>query len=103
MVYPHDDAPAAELRELARQNRELSSRNRKLAELLKTSRDKLNDLYAKVEELNEPASTYGIYLAPAPRDGEAEVHTSGRRMRLKVSPLVDPAAVSYTHLRAHET
>lgn len=93
MVYPHDDAPAAELRELARQNRELSSRNRKLAELLKTSRDKLNDLYAKVEELNEPASTYGIYLAPAPRDGEAEVHTSGRRMRLKVSPLVDPAAL----------
>lgn len=93
MAHPHDDATAAELRELARQNRELSSRNRKLAELLKTSRDKLNDLYAKVEELNEPASTYGIYLAPAPRDGEAEVHTSGRRMRLKVSPLVDPAAL----------
>ena len=91
MVHPHDDTPAAELRELARQNRELGSRNRKLAELLKTSRDKLNDLYAKVEELNEPASTYGIYLAPAPRDGEAEVHTSGRRMRLKVSPLVDPS------------
>ena len=93
MAHPHDDTPAAELRELARQNRELTSRNRKLAELLKTSRDKLNDLYAKVEELNEPASTYGIYLAPAPRDGEAEVHTSGRRMRLKVSPLVDPAAL----------
>ena len=93
MVHPHVDAPAAELRELARQNRELTSRNRKLAELLKTSRDKLNDLYAEVEELNEPASTYGIYLAPAPRDGEAEVHTSGRRMRLKVSPLVDPAAL----------
>ena len=93
MAHPHDGTPAAELRELARQNRELTSRNRKLAELLKTSRDKLNDLYAKVEELNEPASTYGIYLAPAPRDGEAEVHTSGRRMRLKVSPLVDPAAL----------
>ena len=94
MVQPHDDAPAAELRELTRQNRELTSRNRKLAELLKTSRDKLNDLYAKVEELNEPASTYGIYLAPAPRDGEAEVHTSGRRMRLKVSPLVDPSELT---------
>ena len=93
MAHPHDGTPAAELRELARQNRELTSRNQKLAELLKTSRDKLNDLYAKVEELNEPASTYGIYLAPVPRDGEAEVHTSGRRMRLKVSPLVDPAAL----------
>ena len=87
----HDDAFGPELRELKRKNRDLGSRNEKLAELLKVSRDKLNDLYAKVEELNEPASTYGIYLAPAPRDGEAEVHTTGRRMRLKVSPLVDPS------------
>ena len=87
----HDDAFGPELRELKRKNRDLGSRNEKLAELLKVSRDKLNDLYAKVEELNEPASTYGIYLAPAPRSGEAEVHTTGRRMRLKVSPLVDPS------------
>ena len=62
----HDDAFGPELRELKRKNRDLGSRNEKLAELLKISRDKLNDLYAKVEELNEPASTYGIYLAPAP-------------------------------------
>ncbi|WJY97576.1 proteasome ATPase [Corynebacterium fournieri] len=89
----HDDAFGPELRDLKRKNRELGSRNEKLAELLKNSRDRLNDLYAKIEELNEPASTYGIYLAPAARDGEAEVHTSGRRMRLKVSPLVDPSAL----------
>lgn len=91
MPTVHDDAFGPELRDLQRKNRELSSRNEKLAELLKTSRDKLNDLYAKVEELGEPASTYGIFLAPAARSGEAEVHTSGRRMRLKVSPLVDPS------------
>lgn len=91
MPTVHDDAFGPELRDLQRKNRELSSRNEKLAELLKTSRDKLNDLYAKVEELGEPASTYGIFLGPAARSGEAEVHTSGRRMRLKVSPLVEPS------------
>lgn len=89
----HDDAFGPELRDLQRKNRELGTRNEKLAELLKTSRDKLNDLYAKVEELNEPASTYGIFLDHAPRDGEAEVHTTGRRMRLKISPLVDPSTL----------
>ena len=91
MPTVHDDAFGPELRDLQRKNRELSSRNEKLAELLKTSRDKLNDLYAKVEELGKPASTYGIFLGPAARSGEAEVHTSGRRMRLKVSPLVEPS------------
>ena len=89
----HDDAFGPELRSLKRENQNLGERNKRLAELLKSSRDRLNDLYVKVEELGEPASTYGIYLAPARRDGEAEVHTSGRRMRLKVSPLVDPAAL----------
>lgn len=88
-----DDAFGPELRDLKRKNQELGSRNAKLAELLKSSRDNLNDLYAKVEELGEPASTYGIYLCGSPRDGEAEVFTSGRQMRLKISPIVDPAAL----------
>ena len=88
-----DDAFGPELRNLKRENQDLGARNKRLAELLKSSRDKLNDLYVKVEELGEPASTYGIYLAPGTRDGEAEVHTSGRRMRLKISPLVEPQAL----------
>ena len=58
----NDDAFGPELRELKRENQAMSSRNKKLAELLKASRDKLNDLYAQVEALGEPASTYGVFL-----------------------------------------
>ena len=58
-----DDAFGPELRNLKRENQDLGARNKRLAELLKSSRDKLNDLYVKVEELGEPASTYGIYLS----------------------------------------
>ena len=40
----HDDGFGPEVRDLRNQNRDLSERNQKLAELLKSSRDKLNDL-----------------------------------------------------------
>lgn len=90
----NDDAFGPELRELKRENQAMSARNKKLAELLKASRDKLNDLYAQVEALGEPASTYGIFLEAASRRGlEAEVFTSGRRMRVKVAPNVAPEAL----------
>ncbi|MCP1387052.1 proteasome ATPase [Corynebacterium sp. TA-R-1] len=88
-----DDAFGPELRELKRENQAMSARNKKLAELLKSSRDKLNSLYAQVEALGEPASTYGIYLGPASNPMEAEVHTSGRQMRVKVAPTVPPEAL----------
>ena len=80
--------------ELKAQNRALSARNKQLAELLKSSRDKLKDLNAQVEALGDPASTYGIYLGPARRGTEAEVFTSGRRMRLHVSPSVEPGTLT---------
>ena len=82
------------MEELQRENRSLGERNRKLAELLKASRDKLDDLYAQVDALGEPASTYGVYLAPGGKPGEAEVFTSGRQMRVKVSPNVAPDALA---------
>ena len=89
-----DDAFGPELRQLKRDNQELGARNKKLAELLKSSRDKLNSLYAQVEALAEPASTYGIYLAPAPRGMEAEIYTSGRQMRVKIAPTIAPDALA---------
>ncbi|WKD57672.1 Proteasome-associated ATPase [Corynebacterium capitovis DSM 44611] len=77
-------------REIQRENAALRSRNKKLAELLKASRDKLSDLTTQLQQLEEPASTYGVYLAAARNPHEADVFTSGRRMRVKVSPLIDP-------------
>ena len=41
----HDDAFGPELRSLKRDNQNLGERNKRLAELLKSSRDRLNDLY----------------------------------------------------------
>ena len=64
----------------------LEARNAKLAELLKASRDKLADLNAQLEALAEPASTFGIFIAYAKRD--ADIYTSGRRMRVKVAPQI---------------
>ncbi|WIM68841.1 proteasome ATPase [Corynebacterium breve] len=77
---------AAENRELKRKVQALSSRNAKLAELLKFSRDNLSSLHAEIDQLGEPASTYGIFMGSVKEGKEAEVFTSGRQMRLKVSP-----------------
>lgn len=74
---------------LRRELQTLSSRNAKLSQLLKASRDRLKDLSAQVDALAEPASTYGVYLGESEGGRDAEVYTSGRRMRLKVSPHID--------------
>ena len=50
----------AEIRELKLQNQALSARNKQLSELLKVSRDRLQDLSAQVEALGEPASTLSL-------------------------------------------
>ncbi|QPK82360.1 proteasome ATPase [Corynebacterium qintianiae] len=88
-----DGAFGPEIRELKRENQAMSSRNKQLAELLKASRDKLNDLYAQLESLEEPANPYGVYLSGSRKGLEAEIFTSGRRMRVKVSPNVAPGSL----------
>ncbi|WP_257158228.1 proteasome ATPase [Corynebacterium cystitidis] len=87
-----------ENKELKRTNQSLSSRNAKLAQLLRQSRDQLQDLHAQIDALGEPASTYGIFLAGSHRGKEAEVFTSGRQMRLKVSPNIEPGTLEPGHL-----
>ena len=88
-----DDAFGPQLRELKRENQAMGARNKQLAELLKASRDKLNDLYAQLESLEEPANPYGVYLSGSRKGMEAEIFTSGRRMRVKVSPNVAPGSL----------
>ncbi|MEZ2121330.1 proteasome ATPase [Corynebacterium sp. CCM 9203] len=84
-----------ELRRVRRDNRELATRNTKLVELLTASRRKLAVLNEQLEQLSAPPSTYGTYLEPTQGFEEtcAEVFTSNRRMRLAVSPLVDPTSL----------
>ena len=80
-----------------RQVNQLAARNQKLAGLLKESRVKLEQLFAEVNALAEPASTYGVFLGYSPTHSEvgttAEVYTNGRTMQLKVSPNVEPGSL----------
>ena len=88
--------------ELRVQVRKLSERNSSLASLLQSSRDKLRQMAADVNELAEPASTYGIFLGYSgrPHDSrrDAEVFTNNRPMRLKISPQIEPGSLKIGQL-----
>ena len=64
---------------------QLSARNEKLTETLKEARGQLVALREEVDRLAQPPSGYGVFLARFP-DETVDVFTSGRRMRVAVSP-----------------
>ncbi|WP_245802292.1 proteasome ATPase [Corynebacterium pacaense] len=79
---------STEIRQLKRSNQDLGARNSKLAEMLKSSRDKLSVLYSQIEDLSQPPSLYGTFLEMSPNGGTAEIFTGGRRMRVAMSPML---------------
>ena len=79
----------ASLAKLQLANRTLGTRNAKLVELLKASREKLNDLNEQIRALADPPSTYGILLEVNSNGTTAEVYTSNRPMRLVIAPNVE--------------
>jgi proteasome-associated ATPase len=76
------------LAESASRLAQLSARNEKLTETLKEARGQLIALREEVDRLAQPPSGYGVFLARFP-DETVDVFTSGRRMRVAVSPAVD--------------
>lgn len=95
-MHPSDTAQPSQA------HSELIERNAKLVELLQSSRTKLQVLHQQLEEMAAPPSTYGTFLefspttnpdAPGESIKSAEVFTANRRMRLMISPLVDPASL----------
>jgi proteasome-associated ATPase len=78
------------LAESASRLSQLSSRNEKLTETLKEARGQLIALREEVDRLAQPPSGYGVFLARYP-DETVDVFTSGRRMRVAVSPAVPTA------------
>ena len=76
------------LAESASRLAQLSARNEKLTETLKEARAQLVALREEVDRLAQPPSGYGVFLARFP-DETVEVFTSGRRMRVAVSPAVN--------------
>ncbi len=67
---------------------QLTERNAKLVETLREARGQLLALREEVDRLAQPPSGYGVFLACFD-DGTVDVFTSGRRMRVAVSPAVE--------------
>ncbi|MDQ3764474.1 MAG: proteasome ATPase [Actinomycetota bacterium] len=67
---------------------QLTERNAKLVETLREARSQLLALREEVDRLAQPPSGYGVFLAGFD-DGCVDVFTSGRRMRVAVSPAVE--------------
>ncbi|HEY6424022.1 MAG TPA: proteasome ATPase [Pseudonocardiaceae bacterium] len=67
---------------------QLTERNTKLVETLRDARSQLLALREEVDRLAQPPSGYGVFVAGF-HDGTVDVFTSGRRMRVAVSPAVE--------------
>ena len=76
------------LAEAADRVAQLTERNTKLVETLREARGQLVALREEVDRLGQPPSAYGIYLTKYD-DGTVDVFTSGRRMRVTLSPAVE--------------
>jgi proteasome-associated ATPase len=70
----------------------LNARNEKLTDTLKEARGQLVALREEVDRLAQPPSGYGVFLGRY-EDDTVDVFTSGRRMRVPVSPAVESGAL----------
>ncbi|PQM51484.1 proteasome ATPase [Mycolicibacter virginiensis] len=70
----------------------LTARNSKLMDTLKEARQQLLALREEVDRLGQPPSGYGVLLG-SHEDDTVDVFTSGRRMRLNISPNIDVATL----------
>src|SRR3954470_2706042 len=66
----------------------LSDRNERLADTLREARDQMVQLKEEIDRLAQPPSGYGVFLE-AFEDGTVDIFTTGRKLRVAVSPEVD--------------
>jgi proteasome-associated ATPase len=66
----------------------LSDRNERLADTLREARDQMVQLKEEIDRLAQPPSGYGVFLE-AFDDGTVDIFTTGRKLRVAVSPEVD--------------
>ena len=71
----------------------LSSQNERLVRTLREAREQIVTLKSEVDRLAQPPSAYGLILESYD-DATIDVLTSGRKMRVAVSPSVDPGELS---------
>jgi proteasome-associated ATPase len=76
------------LREAETSLASVTGQNERLAGTLREARDQIVALKEEVDRLAQPPSGFGIFLQ-AVEDGNADVFTGGRKMRVSVSPGVE--------------
>ena len=76
------------LREAETNLASVTGQNERLAGTLREARDQIVALKEEVDRLAQPPSGFGIFLQ-AVEDGNADVFTGGRKMRVSVSPGVE--------------
>ena len=83
---------ARDIQQLEARIDSLAARNAKLMDTLKEARQQLLALREEVDRLGQPPSGYGVLLATY-EDETGDVFTSGRKMRLTLSPNIDAAVL----------
>src|SRR5579875_1566222 len=68
----------------------ITGQNERLTATLREARDQIVALKEEVDRLAQPPSGFGVFLR-ANDDGTVDVFTGGRKMRVAVSPSIDPA------------
>ena len=92
--HPHDIAMLERRLADARSDaRTTAANNERLAATLREARDQIVSLKSEVDRLAQPPASFGVFLAPA-EEHTADIYTSGRKMRVSVSPDVDLEALS---------
>src|SRR6478752_3920139 len=92
--HPHDLAMLERRLADARQDaRTTAANNERLAATLREARDQIVSLKSEVDRLAQPPASFGVFLA-AREEHTADIYTSGRKMRVSVSPDVDVEALT---------
>ncbi len=92
--HPHDIAMLERRLADARTDaRTTAANNERLAATLREARDQIISLKSEVDRLAQPPASFGVYLA-GHEEHTADIYTSGRKMRVSVSPDVDIEALS---------
>lgn len=87
--HPHDIAMLERRLADARSDaRTAAANNERLAATLREARDQIVSLKSEVDRLAQPPATFAVFLA-GHEDHTADIYTSGRKMRVSVSPDVD--------------
>ncbi len=87
--HPHDlTMLERRLAEARAEARTTAANNERLAATLREARDQIVSLKAEVDRLAQPPASFGVFIAAA-EDNTADIFTSGRKMRVSVSPDVD--------------